>query len=90
MSHTALCHCGALRIERPSVFFETFLVGQETPDAKFTVRLIEQIVNGVLERDNTSIDVMNESLEACGLRCTHVASPEVATVPESSVPVAAH
>ena len=80
----------ALRIERPSVFFETFLMGQETPDAKFAVRLIEQIVHGVLERDNTSLDVMNQSLEACGLRCTHVASPELTIVPESSERVGVH
>ncbi|MFT5234115.1 MAG: hypothetical protein ACI9UK_001661 [Candidatus Krumholzibacteriia bacterium] len=80
----------ALRIERPSVFFETFLMGQATPDAKFTVNLIEQIVHGVLERDNTSLDVMNQSLEACGLRCTRVPSPEPTVVPQSSVPVGAH
>jgi len=80
----------SLHIERPPIFFDTFLLGQKATDAQFVVRLIEQMIHGVLERDNASLEVMNETLATCGICCTHIGSPLKSLVRETPELVEVH
>lgn len=83
-----------VHIERPTLFFNTFLLGQESTDPKFVVRLMEQMIRGVFEKggagQTVSVETMNETLTACGLCCTQVASPELSLVPAIKEPVGVH
>jgi len=88
-----LAEC-SVRVERPTVFFDTFLLGQESTDPKFVVRLLEQMIRGVFEKvgaeQPVALETMNETLAACGLHCTRVASPTLSLVPTDQVPVGVH
>jgi hypothetical protein len=48
-AHQVLIGSCALQVLRPGAFFDTFLLGVETPDPAFVTRLVDQAVRGLFE-----------------------------------------